>query len=116
MDARRSPGRVLRHHPEDQVSNLFGDSFPPERGACSGDRAPIQDEPSPVPSHDRFRLHDYESLLPTRPKSPHKNPEKPIERQQLWPRVFADQDSELLPKNQIFEHEAATRAEYAKNR
>jgi len=29
--------------------------------------------------------------------------------------MFALQDGELLPKDQVFEHEAATRAEDAKN-
>ena len=68
-----------------------------------------------MPSHDGFRLHDYERLLPTRPESTHKNPEKLIECHEPRPRMFALQDGELLPKNEIFEHEAATRAEYAKN-
>jgi hypothetical protein len=65
MDAWRSPGWILANHPEDQVSNLFGDSLPAEHAACSGDSPPVQGKPSSVPSHDCFRVHDDESLFPT---------------------------------------------------
>ena len=99
MDARCTPGWILGHHPEDQVSDFFGDSLPSEHASCSGEGAPIQRKSRPVPSHDGFGVHDDEGLFPVRPESLHENPEEFIERGQPWPRMSALQDNELLPKS-----------------
>ena len=61
----RSPGWILANHPEDQVSNLLGDSLPAEYAARPGDSAPVQGKPSSVPSRNCVRGHDDESLFPT---------------------------------------------------
>ena len=63
MYAWRSPGWILANHPEDQISNLFGDSLPAEHAVRPGDGAPVQGEPSSVPSHDCFRVHDNGAVI-----------------------------------------------------
>jgi hypothetical protein len=115
MDSRRTPRWILGDHLEDQFSSLFGGSLPPEHATRSGDGAPVQGKPSPVPSHDCFRVHNDESLFPTRPQSPRKNPEKFVKRPKPWSRMLTLQDCQLLPKNEVFEQEAAMRAEEAEN-
>src|SRR5207302_7885530 len=78
VDTRCAPGRVLRHHPKDQTANFF-------RNPSSAhlirlrNRAPIEREPTSVPSYDGLRAHDSESLFPSGPEPPRQNPEELIE-------------------------------------
>jgi hypothetical protein len=56
MDSRCTPGRILRHHPEDQRTGLLGD--PPTTAdsfSCFAEHRPIQFEPGSMPAHDRVR-------------------------------------------------------------
>jgi hypothetical protein len=53
--------------------------------------------------------------IPTRPQSPRKNPEKFVKHAKPWPRILTLQNCELLPQNEVFEQEAAMRAEDAEN-
>jgi hypothetical protein len=115
MDARRTPCWILNNHPEDQLPNLLRRLFSPHLHPDSGDQPPIQAESGPVPSHDRFRVHHEESSFPARPESSHENPEEFVEYPKPCPCTLPLQDSELLPKNQVFKQQAATRAEEAKS-
>ena len=56
MDSRCTPGRILRHHPEDQRTGLLGD-FPAAADSFSrfAEHGPIQFEPSLMPPHHRLR-------------------------------------------------------------
>jgi hypothetical protein len=42
VDARRAPGWVLGHHPENEITCLFRNPFSADRPARSGDEAPIE--------------------------------------------------------------------------
>jgi hypothetical protein len=79
MDARRAPGWILRNHPKYQVSNLLRNALSSDHSARSGDRPPVQREPSPVPSHDGFRTHYDQGLLPAGPEPLGNNPEELID-------------------------------------
>jgi hypothetical protein len=79
MDSRRTPGLILRHHSEDQVSNFLRDPLSAGYSPCPRDRTPIQSESSPVPTDHGLRADDDEGLLPARPKRTCKNPEELIE-------------------------------------
>jgi hypothetical protein len=56
-----------------------------------------------MPPHHSLWADDHEGLLPTRPKPVRENPEELIKHVQLGPRVFALENGELLPENEIFE-------------
>jgi hypothetical protein len=56
-----------------------------------------------MPPNHSLWADDNEGLLPTRPKPVRENPEEPIEHVQPGPRVFALENGELLPENEIFE-------------
>ena len=111
MYARRSPRWIFANHPEDQVSNLFGDSLPAEHAVRSGDRAPIEGESCSVPPDHSVRGHDDQGLFPTGPEPSRKNPEELIERSNPWPGTLALEHSELLPKNEVFEQKVPTSTE-----
>ena len=99
VDSRRSPGGVLRHHPEDQVSNFFRDSFPADHSARSGNRAPVHGKSGAVPPDDGFGAHHDQGLFSSGPALSRHNPEQPVERSQSGPRMFALEHRELRPKN-----------------
>jgi hypothetical protein len=111
MDARRTPGWILNNHPEDQLPGLLRRLFSPNLRPDFGDQLPIQAEAGSVPSHYRFRVHHDKGSFPSRPEPSHENPEEFVEYPKPWPRTPSLQDSELLPKNQVFKQQAATRAE-----
>ncbi len=56
VDARCTPSWILRHHLEDQVMDLLGDSpITADSFSCFAERRPIQFEPGSMPAHDRVR-------------------------------------------------------------
>jgi hypothetical protein len=103
MDARRSPARILGDHSENQVTNLFRNAFPPTRSAHHRDSTPIERKASPMPPNHSLWADNDKGLLPTRPKPACQNPEELIEHVQPGARMFALENNELLPENQIFE-------------
>jgi hypothetical protein len=64
----------------------------------------------------KLRTHEDQDLFPSRPVLTRKDPKELVERGQARPRVLSLQDSELLPKRQVFEPQNPTRAEKATNR
>ncbi len=103
VDARRTPGWILRDHLEDQLTDLFGDS--PATAASFSHFAkhrPIQFVSSLVPPNNSFRQHQKESLLPLRPEAAREHPKQLIEWPQFWPGMFAFQDGKLLPESEVF--------------
>src|SRR5260370_3780200 len=48
MNARRTPGRVLRNHAKDQVSKLAADSFSPQHALMPRKPAPRHSRPLPL--------------------------------------------------------------------
>ena len=84
MDARRTPGWIFRNHPEDQLTDLFGDS-PATADSLSrfAEHRPIQFESSLVPPNNSFQRHEKESLLPLRPEAARQHPKQLIEWSQF---------------------------------
>ena len=54
VDARRTPGGIFNDHLEDQVTDLFGNSFPADLPSHFAERGPIQSESGPMPADDGF--------------------------------------------------------------
>src|SRR5215472_17863658 len=68
MDLRRAPVGVLLRQTPYQHANFLSDLRPtalPPRFPT-----PIQTETSPMPTHNRFGLDDYQRILPARPSRP----------------------------------------------
>ena len=60
----RAPCRVFHDHLEDQVSNLFGDTFPPEHSARSRNHTPIESKSGSVPPDHGVWGQDDQGLFP----------------------------------------------------
>jgi hypothetical protein len=86
MDARRTPGWILRDHQEDQFTDLLGDS-PSTADAFShfAKHGPVQFESSLVPPSNRFRQDEKERLFPIGPDVARYDPEQFVECPQSWP-------------------------------
>ena len=79
MDARRSPGGILRDHLEDQFPHLLWNLSPPNRSSHLGNQLPIQSEAGPMPSDHRFRGDHDECPFPFRPEPLRQHPEDLLE-------------------------------------
>jgi hypothetical protein len=60
---------------------------------------------------DRFRLDNYQRILPARPSHPQDRPEEPIQRAQRRPGLFPLQDSHLLAKREDFDSDVSAALE-----
>jgi hypothetical protein len=76
VNARRSPGRILGNHTENQGADLFADTLPSPYLADSGDPRPIQTKPGAMPVHDGSRSDQDERLGPPGPERSQRNPEQ----------------------------------------
>jgi len=74
-----APGWVFRHHPKNQITNVFRNSPPTDHPVGFGDDPPIERKTRSVPTDNGLRANDNESLFPSRPELPRQNPEDPIE-------------------------------------
>jgi hypothetical protein len=101
VDARRSPGRILGNHPEDQILNLFRNSPSANRPTEPRNGAPIELESSLVPLNDRLGNDDDEKLLPIRPDLAGGDPEQFVEQCQSRPWMPTLKYRELLPESEI---------------
>src|SRR6266852_854848 len=113
-DTRRAPGGILPHHPKDEIPHLLRNPSSADHPEGCGDGTPVKRKPRPVPTHDRLWTHNNESLFPSGPESPRKNPEELIERCQSRPWMPSFQRRELLTKGQVFKKEPMTSAEEPK--
>src|SRR5437879_1204709 len=71
VNTRSAPGRIFRHHPEDQILNFLGNSSSANDPAGSGNGLLIECESGIVPTHNGLGAYDNQRLLPSRPESPH---------------------------------------------
>ena len=110
MDARCTPSRICYHHPEDEVSNLFGNSLSASVLTYLREHAPVPTKSRAVPSDHGIRTDQYKGLFPRRPKPTCDKPEDSVSRQEFGPWMLAFQDSELLPQNQVLDEEVTTGA------
>src|ERR1700731_2420916 len=113
VNARCSPGRILRNHTEDQGANLFADTLASSNMSDSGDPSPIQTKPRPMPVHDGSRSDQDERLPPLGPEHSQRNPEQLVQGGQSTARSLGVQSQQLLMKSQVFEDEVLAGAESA---
>ena len=108
--------RILSDHAEDHLRYLLrslpSSNWPPD----PGNHFPIQSEASPMPSDHSFWSHKDQGLFPSRPESPHQNPEELVESSESWPGTPSLQNRELLAKSQILKKQCAPSAEHSQNR
>src|SRR5436853_6603949 len=69
VNTRCAPGWVFRHHPQNQLANLFGNSLPAHHSPSFGDRTPIKGQSLPVPTDHSLWSYDGQSLFPASPDS-----------------------------------------------
>src|ERR1700746_966472 len=113
VNARRSPGRILGDHAEDQGANLFADALPPSCMSDSGDPSPIQTKPRPMPVHDGSRSDQDERLPPPGPDRSQRNPEQLVQGSQSTARSLRVQSQQLPTESQVFEDEVLPGTESA---
>src|ERR1700756_4938141 len=113
VNARRAPGRVLRHHPEDQLSHFHRQFLPTNRFSGLRDPTPIQSKPSAMPANDRLRVHEHERLLPGTPETTGEYPEDFVNRSHRGSGMLALQHRQLLPESEIFQEQASMRSKAA---
>lgn len=116
MNARCSPPRILAHHAKNQLSNLLWGRPSPNRPSHPRNQFPIQPKTCSVPADHRIGRDHDERLFPLWPESTYCNPEGLIEKPEVWPRMAALQDDELLAEDEILKEQGATRAKEATER
>jgi hypothetical protein len=109
MNARRTPGRVIGDHTEDEFTQLLANAFSSRESPMPREPRPIQLEPCPVPANDSLRLDEDQRPLPSRPEPPQHHPEQFVRSSEPRLRVPSFQDAELLPKSQILQETVAAR-------
>jgi hypothetical protein len=112
VNARSTPGWVLRHHAEDQLPNFPRQSFPTDLFSHLRDHAPVHAKSSTVPANDCLRGNDNQRLLPRRPTVASEHSEQFVDNAESRLRMLALQDSQLLPKRKILNEQpsAGTKA------
>jgi hypothetical protein len=113
MNARRAAGWVLRHHPEDQISDFFLDPVSSSRLVRLRDQAPIQLEACAVLPTDGLRAHQDERTLPARPDPTSPNPGQLVDSGHPRSAVMPLEHQQLLPEDQVLQEKIATGAEQA---
>src|SRR5215471_2929485 len=113
MNARRAPGWVLRHHTQDQLSELpstvfsYRPIFSPSRSNSS------TVETSAMPANDCLRIDEHQRLLPSTPKTTGECPEDFVNRYHPGSGRLALQHGQLLPESEIFQEQASMRLKAA---
>src|SRR5580700_4275864 len=105
MNARRSPGRILSHHTENQGAKILADSLPSSYLADSGDPRPIQTKSRSMPVHDGSRSDQDERLSPPGPAHSQRNPEQFVQGSQSTARSLRVQCQQLPTEGHVFEDE-----------
>ena len=101
MDARRTPIWILCDHPEDQHTDLYGDSPTADSFPRFAEHGPIQFESGPVPPNHCLWEDEKERLFPVGPETARHDPEEVVEWTQSGSRVLAFQEGELLAKGEV---------------
>jgi hypothetical protein len=108
VDPRRSPGRVLSDHPEDQIPNLLGNSPPPCWLSDPGDQTPVETKACPMPSNHCLRLNYNQSFFPAGPELMGNYSEQFVEAAQNRSRVATLQYSQLLSEREVLQDKMPT--------
>jgi len=105
MNPGRAPGRVLRHHLEDQILNVLREFFPSDSISHLGDQVPVHAKASTMPTDHGLRRDNNERVLPSGPEATGGDPEELVIETEFGFRVPALQHRELLPKGQILQEQ-----------
>src|SRR5689334_4582649 len=108
VNPRRTPGRILGDHPENQCAQFPADSPSATADLVAATPAPIAAKSCPMPAHHRLRSDDQKGALPLRPDLAHAHPEQPIGRCQLESLLAALENGKLLTKGQILQQKIFT--------
>ena len=105
MNARRTPGGVLRNHAEDEFPHSRCGRLPAHAGAAARDPSPIHLETGAVPTHHSVGLHEDKRMAPSRPESSQDDPERAARSGESRLRAPRRESCELLAKRQILQCE-----------
>jgi hypothetical protein len=76
MNARRTPGRVLGNHAENEIAQFPADTLSSHTDSIPRKPSPIYLESGSVPADDGLRLNQDQHTLPSRPEPPQNHPER----------------------------------------
>src|SRR5271156_4531984 len=112
MNARRTPGRVLGDHAEDELADALPARAPP----VPREPGPIQLEAGALPSHNCIRLNENQCMPPPGPEPSQYHPEKSVGSSKPRTGMSPFQNSKLLTESQILQEEIAARTKESDNR
>src|SRR5436309_429558 len=108
VNPRRTPERIGAADPPNQVSELRPDRGP-TASALTLPR-PVAPEPLPVPADHGLGPHHLQRIPPALPEPRQHDPEHPVHRRELRPRLARLPHGELLPKREVLQRQLAVRA------
>jgi len=116
MNAWRTPGWIFNHHAEDEFAQFTADALPACASPMSREPGPVQLEPRAVPSHHGLRLNENQRVFSPQPEASQDYPECLVTRTKPRLRMPLSQNSELLPKSQVFQEQVAARTKNPVNK
>ena len=96
MNARRTPGRVLGDHAEDELTQFPADTLSSRADSMPRKPRPRQLEPCPVPANNCLRLDQDQHPLPSPPEPPQDHPKQFVMSGNPRLRMLLFQNCELL--------------------
>src|SRR5947208_3184628 len=108
VDPRRTPERIGAADPPNQISELRPDRGP-TASALTLPR-PVAPEPLPVPADHGLGPHHLQRIPPALPEPRQHDPEHPVHRRELRPRLARLPHGELLPKREVLQRQLPVRA------
>src|SRR3989449_9696079 len=108
MDSWCTPQRIGEAHPPNQIAE-----FPRNRGptpSASTLPGPVAPEALTMPPHHSLGPHHLQSTPPVRPEPRQHDPEDPVRRRQLRPRLAHLPHGHLLSKCEVLERQFPVRA------
>jgi hypothetical protein len=111
VNSRCAPGRILRNHAEDEITQFPADAPSSHTGSMPRKPRPIQLEPRSVPANDSLWLDEDQSPLPSRPEPPQDHPKQFVPSGKSRLRMPLLQNAKLLPQCQILQDQAAARGQ-----
>ena len=114
MNARRAAVWVLRHHTENQLPNFRRQFFPTDLFSRLEIKLQYSRKPARCQQTTVSGLTKHESLLPSTPETAGKYPEDFVTRLHPGSGMLAFQHGQLLPESEIFQEQASTRLQAAR--
>jgi hypothetical protein len=110
MNARCTPSLVLANHTENQLAHFPADASSSHAGLMPREQRPIQLEACAMPANYCLRLDENQCPLPSGPELLKHHPEQFVGNGKSRLRTPTFQNSDLLPKSQVFHEQVAARA------